>query len=608
MMKKTNFKLMGLAILFVIFSVFLFSNIYADVNYGNLNSRVNQNRTMINSSNNMNSIDRMRYSDKYLTDLVETNYKGLSTYQQTVIRDFANNTILEGKGNSITAYNKVLKFHDWIVANYYYYSTPNKLSTLKNFGNVYDNPYYLLTYEYKSTGKVRARSNGYASMLVALSRSQGIPARTVGGYYYQSADQNYTSWGSNVKSNNINQIFVEVYVNGKWIVVDPASDCYNVYNSVNDEYITSEGSDNHKYFNPNIDVLSTTHIMFKHYAGLKSVLYVTNTYEKSKITSFLNKSYNKKTNGKKINTSYSRTKPSTWFPKGTTSRGDGYGRVSKIIWPKNKGLVGSLDLSGFASLEQVYAPSNKISSLKIVNSPSLNTVSLSYNNISNLTVTGSKNLRLLSTYRNPMKYAKYNFGPSMRTAIIKTTRGGTFSVRYEKTSRGYQHKLYARTKAGYTFKGWYKGNRRISKKSSITIYNNRSFTYTARYQKKSNKTYVIVSIKNQKLWYYKKGRLILSTNVVTGQKGKHDTPRGTFKIRGKARNVYLIGPDYKSFVNYWMLIDSSTQIGLHDASWRWKFGGSIYKYNGSHGCVNMPYKKARYVYNYVPTGTKVIVK
>ena len=66
MMKKTNFKLMGLAILFVIFSVFLFSNIYADVNYGNLNSRVNQNRTMINSSNNMNSIDRMRYSDKYL--------------------------------------------------------------------------------------------------------------------------------------------------------------------------------------------------------------------------------------------------------------------------------------------------------------------------------------------------------------------------------------------------------------------------------------------------------------------------------------------------------------------------------------------------------------
>lgn len=46
-MKKTNFKLMGLAILFVIFSVFLFSNIYADVNYGNLNSRVNQNRTMI---------------------------------------------------------------------------------------------------------------------------------------------------------------------------------------------------------------------------------------------------------------------------------------------------------------------------------------------------------------------------------------------------------------------------------------------------------------------------------------------------------------------------------------------------------------------------------
>jgi len=72
--------------------------------------------------------------------------------------------------------------------------------------------------------------------------------------------------------------------------------------------------------------------------------------------------------------------------------------------------------------------------------------------------------------------------------------------------------------------------------------------------------------------------------------------------------VYLVGKDYKSFVNYWILIDRRNQIGLHDATWRSSFGGPIYKYNGSHGCVNMPYKKARYVYNYIPIGTKIYIK
>ena len=48
--------------------------------------------------------------------------------------------------------------------------------------------------------------------------------------------------------------------------------------------------------------------------------------------------------------------------------------------------------------------------------------------------------------------------------------------------------------------------------------------------------------------------------------------------------------------------------GMHDASWRGSFGGSIYKYNGSHGCVNMPTGSARKLYNKVSVGTKVIIR
>ena len=49
---------------------------------------------------------------------------------------------------------------------------------------------------------------------------------------------------------------------------------------------------------------------------------------------------------------------------------------------------------------------------------------------------------------------------------------------------------------------------------------------------------------------------------------------------------------YESNVSYWMPI-TWTGIGLHDASWRGSFGGSIYLSNGSHGCVNLPTETAR---------------
>lgn len=141
-----------------------------------------------------------------------------------------------------------------------------------------------------------------------------------------------------------------------------------------------------------------------------------------------------------------------------------------------------------------------------------------------------------------------------------------------------------------------------------TYYGNYTIVKKAKTKAKNKKTYILISIKKQKLWFYKKGKLVLKSNVVTGHKGHTNTPKGTYHIRGKSRSAYLVGDDYVSFVNYWMLIDSGSQIGLHDATWRSSFGGSIYKYNGSHGCINLPYKVAKKIYKKAPVGTKVIVK
>ena len=120
-----------------------------------------------------------------------------------------------------------------------------------------------------------------------------------------------------------------------------------------------------------------------------------------------------------------------------------------------------------------------------------------------------------------------------------------------------------------------------------------------------SQNYILVSISDQTLWFYRHGKLQLSSSVVTGMYGIHDTPRGSFRIQGKAQSIYLTGPDYRSFVNYWMPIYGD--IGLHDATWRSSFGGAIYRGGGSHGCINLPYWAAQSIYYNAPTGILVRV-
>ena len=128
------------------------------------------------------------------------------------------------------------------------------------------------------------------------------------------------------------------------------------------------------------------------------------------------------------------------------------------------------------------------------------------------------------------------------------------------------------------------------------------------------KPYVFISISEQTLYYCNNGSLVLSTPVVTGAlfPNDHSTPKGTFYINNKARNMHLKGYEddgepYDSFVSYWMPFIGG-EYGLHDANWRYYFGGDIYKYNGSHGCVNMPVDAARRLYGLISVGTMVRIQ
>lgn len=119
-------------------------------------------------------------------------------------------------------------------------------------------------------------------------------------------------------------------------------------------------------------------------------------------------------------------------------------------------------------------------------------------------------------------------------------------------------------------------------------------------------TYIEIDYTNQRMWYYKDGVLLVETPVVTGNvSAGNASPEGVFCIVGKEENATLVGEDYKTPVSYWMPFYGG--VGIHDAdTWRTTYGGDIYQYSGSHGCINTPTAQAAVIFQNVTEGTPVV--
>lgn len=118
-------------------------------------------------------------------------------------------------------------------------------------------------------------------------------------------------------------------------------------------------------------------------------------------------------------------------------------------------------------------------------------------------------------------------------------------------------------------------------------------------------SYIEINLTMQHIFLYIDGKKVLESDCVTGNSARgYDTPAGTYGITYKERDATLVGENYATPVKYWMPFNRN--IGLHDASWRSRFGGEEYKRNGSHGCVNLPPEKAAKLFKYVEKGMPVI--
>lgn len=119
-------------------------------------------------------------------------------------------------------------------------------------------------------------------------------------------------------------------------------------------------------------------------------------------------------------------------------------------------------------------------------------------------------------------------------------------------------------------------------------------------------SYVEINLTAQHLFVYKDGELVVESDFVSGDVAKgHMTPTGAYGITYTTTDATLRGADYATPVKYWMPF--AGDVGMHDATWRKNFGGTIYKTNGSHGCINLPLSVAQTIYQTVDKGYAVLV-
>lgn len=129
---------------------------------------------------------------------------------------------------------------------------------------------------------------------------------------------------------------------------------------------------------------------------------------------------------------------------------------------------------------------------------------------------------------------------------------------------------------------------------------------------------ITISLSRQRLRAWIGNRVLLVTPVTTGNAAL-PTPVGYFRILAK-RSPYTFvspwprtSPDwYPTSQVHFALEFSGGGYFIHDAPWRAVYGrGSNAgaqpgtNYGGTHGCVNVPYNAAKWLYDWADTGTLV---
>ena len=363
-------------------------------------------------------------------------------------------------------YDKLLRIYEYAAGNFYYDTVA--FNTKKN---QYANPYRnICNFENKidsensSGGKVATTCQGFSGIVVALARAQGIPARLVEGHRATSPTYN---WSTEKNITKRDHWWVEAYVNGRWITIDPTVGTNNRWDSETGKWQTY-GVTNYTYFDPSPEQLAVSHLAFSIYRNKFLGSEITDTFEMGKLTSFFSqygKSY--MTNGRLLNTSYSASNPKTWGD-GVINNfyGDGTGKISRIKW-NGSGLAGDADFSGFTKLKYLYLKDNALTSANLSGDSVLQKVDLRNNLITTVDLTDCTALTSVKTQGNALKSAVISHKKKNRT--ITSGDHGSFYFTYSTTAK-YRLYLYFTPDLGYKVSGLYNedGDRLTGKSTFFT--------------------------------------------------------------------------------------------------------------------------------------------
>lgn len=209
------------------------------------------------------------------------------------------------------------------------------------------------------------------------------------------------------------------------------------------------------------------------------------------------------------------------------------------------------------------------------------------------------------------KIAEINSSQSTlnKNFTFKTHSGSVISVK----GQGYGWALNVEKETMRIQEAFEKGEKSILASNIYGVgWSNEGIGYETTTNNGIGDTYAEVSIAEQRIWIYKNGQLVLTTNVVTGRHNTHeDTSPGVWYILFKRSPSTLVGsevgnPNYSVKVAYWAPFTNSGQ-GFHDASWRKNWSSTAYLTAGSGGCVNTPPSNMKTVYDNLSRYEPVVI-
>ena len=413
---------------------------------------------VINYNRDLMAVGRMYDPSLYLDNALEDIqfvlrnpatgvYAAMSSYKISFIKQISNRVTA-----GISAdYDKLKAIYEYTAKNFYYDTV-----AFQTHANQYCDPYEnIYNFENARTsvnsqaGRVYTTCQGYSAIFIALARAQGIPARLVYGHRLAVPSND---WRTETNINVRDHWWVEAYVDGRWIFIDPTVGTTNAYNS-NTGVWTNTGITNYTYFDPSEEQIAHSHVYMNIYPDYRYGKYISNVYEVETLGTFLNTDSNGTLNGKILNSNYNYEDKETWGD-GTKSHfmTDGRGNVTQIQW-SGYGFTGALNLPNFTTMDLLSSWNNKYTSVNLSGCTRLGKVFLYGNQIETIDLSGCTSLWYVRAQKNPMKSAKLYVNGRNRT--IEAEDHGTFYFTLDTRYTNSSLSLYSVPEVGYKLKGIY---------------------------------------------------------------------------------------------------------------------------------------------------------